>query len=230
MRGPILIGFLSLVVVVPQLQAQTLDARWAELTSADEATASRALLALAATPKDTLAYLQDHLQPVKADPKRVAALIKQLDSNKFVERAQATAELEYLGKYIKADLEAALKKDLILETKMRIQKLIEKMPVEKKVAPPMPAVIPKGRSVSVSNINGQIQIMIDGKPLDLTPPAPLPPPPGPPATWIRATRAITLLEHMNTSESRALIQAIANGEADALPTIAARDALKRLQK
>jgi hypothetical protein len=103
------------------------------------------------------------------------------------------------------------------------------MPKETKPAPPVP-VMPKGRNVSVTNINGEIRILIDGQPLNLTPLPPPPPPPGPPAQWIRAVRAVTLLEHLATPEAHAMIEAIANGEADALPTIAAKEALGRLKK
>jgi hypothetical protein len=138
-------------------------------------------------------------------------------------------ELEYFGKYIKADLEAALKKGEKLETTMRIQQLIDKMPKEQKAQAPIP-VMPKGRNISVSNINGEIRITVDGVPLNLTPLPPPPPPPGPPPQWIRAVRAVTLLEHFGTPEARAIIEAIAGGESDALPTIAAKEALERLKK
>jgi hypothetical protein len=43
-------------------------------------------------------------------------------------------------------------------------------------------------------------------------------------------RAVTLLEHFGTPEARAIIEAIAGGESDALPTIAAKEALERLKK
>src|SRR5438105_14980659 len=95
------IGFFALTVA-PAAFAQ-LDARWADLASPDEGKATRALLALATTPKETVAHFKEHLKPVKADPKRIAQLIKQLDSSNFAVRAQASAELEYYGKYIKPD-------------------------------------------------------------------------------------------------------------------------------
>ena len=85
-------------------------------------------------------------------------------------------------------------------------------------------------SVSISNINGKITIMIDGVPFNPEAMAPPPPPPAPPAGWVRAVRAVTLLEHLGTAEAQQLLQAIAAGEADALPTIAAREALERLKK
>ena len=134
----------------------------------------------------------------------------------------------------KADLEAALKNNLDTETKMRIGQLLDKLPKEKKAEKPMP--MPKGgggRNVSISNINGNIRITIDGQVFDLnnlTPPAPPPPPPGPPSGWVRAVRAVNLLEHMGTPEAQEILRAIAAGESDALPTVAAREALERLKK
>jgi hypothetical protein len=214
-----------------QPAAATLDARWADLNSSDDGKATRALLALATSPKETTAFLKDHLKPVKADPKRVAQLLKALDSNTFVIRQQAVTELEYYGKYIKTDLETALKGDINVGAKRYIEQLIDKMPKEAKKGAPMPPANPlAGRSISVSNINGQIQIMVDGRPLDLTPATPPPPPPGPPQGWVRAVRAVTLLEHLGTPEAQAILQSIASGESDALPTAAAREALERLKK
>jgi hypothetical protein len=209
----------------------TLDSRWADLAGADDGKATRALLALAATPKETVAFLKDHLKPVKADPKRVAQLVKALESTTFSVRVQATAELEYLGKYIKADLEAAQKSAGDIETKMRIQHVLAKIPSEKKPEPPqMPRLT--GRSVGIRNVNGEITILIDGQPLDLSKlaPPPPPPPPLPPTGWVRAVRAVTLLEHLATPEARDLLEAIAAGEPDAMPTAAAREALGRLKK
>jgi hypothetical protein len=212
----------------------TLDSRWADLTSSDEAKATRAMLSLAATPKETLAYLQDQLKPVKADTKQVEKLLKQLESSNFAVRARAMAELEYQGKYIKADLEAAHKSNSDAEVKARINELLDKLPKEKKKDAPMP-MLPKGQPgvVSVSNINGQVRITIDGQVIDLSnlgPAPPPPPPPGPPAGWVRAVRAVTVLEHLGTPQARALLEAIAAGEADAMPTVAAREALGRLKK
>lgn len=222
-------------VVAQPAAKPNIESRWAELASADEGQATRAILALAATPKETIAFLQDKMKPIKADPKRVAQLVKALENSNFTIRSQAMSELENLGKYIKADLEEALKKNTDTETKMRLQQLLDKLPKDKKAEKPMP--MPKfgggGRNVAISNVNGQIRIVIDGQVIDLnnlTPPAPPPPPPGPPASWVRAVRAVNLLEHMATPEARSLLQTLAEGEVDALPTVAAREALERLKK
>jgi RNA polymerase sigma factor (sigma-70 family) len=57
------------------------------------------------------------------------------------------------------------------------------------------------------------------------PPAP---PPGPSGAWLRAVRAVALLESIGTAEARSILESLAAGEADALPTQEARAALERL--
>src|SRR6266536_842074 len=82
-------------------QPSNLDKLWADLASADEATSTRAILALAAAPKDSIPFLKDRLKPVKVDADRVAKLVKQMENPKFAEREAASRELttdvEYLG-------------------------------------------------------------------------------------------------------------------------------------
>ncbi len=235
MRSPrILLTLAAFFAMAISITAQpvpvNVDARWAELASPDEGKATRALLALAATPKETTAFLRDNLKAVKADPTRIAQLLKALNSNTFVIRQQAVVELEYHGKYIKGDLETALKGNPNLDVKRQIEQLLDKMPREaKKAEPPMPLKARPGSSISVSNINGVIQITIDGQPLDFTKMAPPPPPPGPPQGWVRAVRAVMILEHLGTPEAQTILQNIAGGASDALPTVAAKEALERLK-
>ena len=216
------------LVTAPAFAQPMLESRWADLASPDEAKATRAMLALAATPKETIALLKERLQPVKADSKRVEQLVAQLKSSTFTVRNQAMAELEYLGKYIKADLEKARKNNSDAETGSRLKQLLDKTPKEQKAPALMPLKARPGSSISVSNINGQIRILIDGVPLDLTPQAAALPP-GPSPLWVRAVRAVTILEHLGTPEAQQILQAIAGGEAGAMPTVAAREALKRLK-
>ena len=87
--------------------------------------------------------------------------------------------------------------------------------------------------MSIQTINGNVRVVIDGVVYDLNnlqPPAPPPPPPGPPTGWVRAVRAVHLLEHIGTAEAREILQGMAAGESDALPTVAAREALERMKK
>ncbi len=215
--------FLGLVVLQPA-PAAIPDSLWNDLSSADEATFARALLTLGKSPQETLAFLKDNLVPVKADPKRVAKLVADLDSNVFDTREKAAAELEYLGKYIKPDLEKALAAASGVETKQKLQQLLDKMP--QPVKEPMPLPAQNGRATSVSIVNGKV--FINGVPVDGPKPGPVAV--GPPMTWVRAVRAIAILEFIGNSEAKQVLENLASGEADALPTQQAKAALERLAR
>jgi hypothetical protein len=205
--------------------AARLEQLWADLASSDVSKSARAVLALSATPKQTVSFLGQRLHPVKVDPKRVARLIDKLDSEAFEDRETAYRELEYQGKYIKALLEKALEGKLSAEMRHRVQRLLWQVAAEDP-KPPAPPVM-RGM-ISVRNTNGKIEIIINGKKLDLTPR--VIEKPGPLASWQRALRAVAVLEHIGTPEARRVLQTLAGGEKDAAPTKAASEALKRMQK
>jgi len=50
----------------------------------------------------------------------------------------------------------------------------------------------------------------------------------PPPAWLRAGRAVAILENIATPEARQLLESVAGGEPDALPTKEAKAALDRL--
>lgn len=205
---------------------------WQDLLSADEAKAARAVALLASKPKEGVEYLAAKLVPLKVEPKRFAALVADLGSKDFPTRDAATVELEYLGKFAKAELETARKEATVPEVKDRLTKLLGKVAAfeasEKanEAVPEKPVL--KGRSVSVTNGGNGIQIIIDGKPLELTPKVieKLPPP----ATWTRAGRAIGVLEFVGTPEAIKHLEALALGDDNAPPTKQAQDALARLKR
>jgi hypothetical protein len=158
-------------------RAAGIEGLWTDLATGDDTAVTRAILALSKDPKKTEAFLKSHLRPVKADARRVAALIADLDSNHF----EVRQELEYLGKYIKSDLEKALTTAAGPEAKKRIRQLI---------------VVPLSPS----------------------------------AYWVRALRAIAILEDIGTPAAKALVEELATGEADALPTEQAKAALAHWKK
>jgi hypothetical protein len=53
-------------------------------------------------------------------------------------------------------------------------------------------------------------------------------PPATPSGWVRSRRAIAVLEHINTEESRKLLESVSRGRARAMPTQDAEAALDRL--
>jgi hypothetical protein len=95
-----------------------------------------------------------------------------------------------------------------------------------KIADPKPP--PRqGGNMSVVVVNGRT--FINGVPVDeaLKPSAARV---GPSATWVRAVRSIALLESIGTQEAKQLLESLASGEPDALPSEQARAALDRLNK
>jgi hypothetical protein len=209
-----------------QKSTARLEALWADLASTDETRAVRATLGLAANSKEAVPFLKERLKPVKVDAAAVAKLVKQLDSEDFETRETAARDLEYLGKFAKAVLEKHMAETESAEAKRAIRVLIDKMPSDEKAPPPAPKI--KGNSVSIRSGGGEIQIFIDGKQLDLTAYAPKPPP-VPYMGWIRAARATAVLEHLASPDARQLLEKLAEGEADAPPTKAAKEALVRLK-
>jgi hypothetical protein len=79
------------------------------LASTDEVKVARAILALStAEQKAAVVFLRERLRPVRVDFERMNRLIADLDSEQFVRRQKAAAELEYLGGYAVPRLQRAL--------------------------------------------------------------------------------------------------------------------------
>jgi RNA polymerase sigma factor (sigma-70 family) len=116
------------------LGAADLDACWAALASADAERADQAIGRLAASPTEMLPYLEKRLQPaVRADARRVARLIADLDSDQFVVRKQAADELEKLGEAATAMYRTALAGNPSLELRRRLEALLEKQDQERRM-------------------------------------------------------------------------------------------------
>ncbi len=214
--------------------ASPLATAWQELLSADDAKATKAALAFAAKPKESVEFLTAALKPLKAEPKLLAKLFGDLGDKDYKTREAAQVELEYFGKFIKTDLEKAAKDESNPEAKERLGKLLGRIDAAEKeekikIAKPEAANPQGGRgSVSVGNVNGRVTILIDGKVIDTTPKLveKLPPPP----TWTRAGRAIGILEFLGTPDAVKLLEALSLGEDTAAPTKQAQDALARLRR
>jgi RNA polymerase sigma factor (sigma-70 family) len=104
------------------LGAKELAARWADLADADAARAYRGMKDLAAAPRSALAHLKEQVRPVVlADPKRVARLLTDLDSEEFDTREKAGKELEQIG----AGVEPALRKALAERPPLDVARRIE---------------------------------------------------------------------------------------------------------
>jgi hypothetical protein len=114
----------------PAKASQASEALWDALVADDSAAAYRAVRALANRPT-AAALLRDRLMAVAAkdtfndDPKRVAKLIADLDSDDFAVRDQASKALRNLGRLVVPSLQQRLGKKPSLDTKRRLEVLLD---------------------------------------------------------------------------------------------------------
>jgi RNA polymerase sigma factor (sigma-70 family) len=108
--------------------AAELDRLWDEARGADVAKAHRAMGTLAASPEQATRLVKERLPPVAAaDPKRVAALIADLDNDAFAVREKATQALEDLGASAEGDLRRALAAKPSREAARRLKQVLDKL-------------------------------------------------------------------------------------------------------
>jgi WD40 repeat protein len=111
-----------------ELAPQALEARWADLRDADAARAYAAMLVLLASPRQTTAFLTEHLKPAAvADTAEVARLVVDLDSKVFRTRETAARVLLKMGLDAEPALRRALAADPPLEARRRIEALLVKL-------------------------------------------------------------------------------------------------------
>jgi WD40 repeat protein len=110
----------------PGLTAAPLEHCWAALASSDHS--FKGIWAMASSPVEAVAFLERKLQPVpRKDPERVARLIADLDSDKFLVRQKATEELERLDELAEPELRAAQAANRSLETTRRLEALLQRI-------------------------------------------------------------------------------------------------------
>jgi hypothetical protein len=110
-----------------KLGTRELERLWAILAGEDAAAAWQAVHELAAVPVEAVPYLRERIQPVAWDPKRIAQLIADLDSRKFLVRQRATEELEELGHLAEGALRKAMMDKPSLEVGRRLQQLLARL-------------------------------------------------------------------------------------------------------
>lgn len=110
------------------LTPEQLKAAWADLAATDASKANQAVASLVAG-KQTVPFLKDNLKPavVQVDNQRVAALIKDLDSDGFMTREKATTELVKIGAGVLPLLNKELQNMRSAEQRMRAERVIQKV-------------------------------------------------------------------------------------------------------
>src|SRR5207302_336070 len=103
-------------------------ALWADIIGDDADKAFQGILKLARAPRQAVPLLRDHVKPaVPVDPKKVAKLIADLDSEEFEQRSAGAEELEKLGDLAVPALEQVLKGQPTLETRRRVEQLLARL-------------------------------------------------------------------------------------------------------
>jgi WD40 repeat protein len=109
-----------------KLTSAEAESLWTNLASGDSATAFQALCKLAAAPDQAVSLTRQRLKPVRAaDAQRMKQLLAELDDEAFAVRARAAKELEKLGDAAEPALRKALRGELSVGSRRRVEQLLE---------------------------------------------------------------------------------------------------------
>jgi hypothetical protein len=87
---------------------------------------------LTAASKDSVPFIQEHLRPIApADAGTISRLVADLDSDRFETRDQASEQLEKLAELTEPELRRALGDNPPRERRQRIDRLLEKVVVQR---------------------------------------------------------------------------------------------------
>jgi RNA polymerase sigma factor (sigma-70 family) len=108
-----------------RIAPEKLETMWRDLGGADAERADQAIGTLVALARQSVPFLDRKLVPTPiADPKRLEALIRDIDSDDFAVRQRASTDLENLGERAAPALKRALEQSQSIETRLRIEKLL----------------------------------------------------------------------------------------------------------
>jgi WD40 repeat protein len=116
---------------------------WKDLASADARVAFAAVCALVKSPGRAVDLLASRLPVTPIDPRQVQRWIDNLDSDTYAHRSEAERRLSALGEQVEEDLRAALKEKLLLEKRLRLERLL------KRIETGAPETLRRGRAVEV---------------------------------------------------------------------------------
>ncbi len=133
-----------------RLKAEEREALWADLAGKDATRAFTAIRKLCASPEGAVGLLKERLRPTRpVDPRRLARLVADLQSDEFASRRKAQTELEGLGELASAALRKALADDPPLDLRQRLERLLKR--AEKG---PLPGQMRELRGVEVLELIG----------------------------------------------------------------------------
>jgi WD40 repeat protein len=108
------------------LSRKKLENLWADLAGVDAAKAYQAIWTLAATPQQSLPFLEERVQPVPVlEAQRISRFIADLDNDRYEVRERATEELKALEEQAVPALQKALALDPSAELRRRAKKVLD---------------------------------------------------------------------------------------------------------
>ena len=105
---------------------------WAALADPDTPKAFKATLTLSRGDENVVAYIREQIGEPRPDESNVAALIEQLDSDRYSKRAEASRKLAELGPEAIGAMRAALKTAESAEIRQRLRTLLTRLAVPTK--------------------------------------------------------------------------------------------------
>ncbi len=206
----------------PEKIRKELDTAWEALLSEDEQTAGRALLCFASHKEDAVDYIKSKLKPLKLTKERACQLLADLVSGDDQVSKAAFEEFKYFDPRLVLD-DKQLREALLDKPARRLGAVLCDLPMDTLTGEKWHWYSPDNKMYrfncgeAVSDRDAAITVGLIGKV-------------GRKATWVRAIRAVTVLEFVGTPKAREILDDISTGHPNAAPTKAAKAAIDRLKK
>lgn len=207
----------------PERVRKELKKLWEDLRSPDELLAARALLKLAARPRDTVPYLKEKLRPLKLSKERAKQLLVDLGSDDEKTMQAAFDEFLYFDPRLAWGDEELREALLDRPASRRMGAILLDLPADALLREEWHWNSPDNK-VYRFNHGEEIQdrdVAIEVAGIGTQ---------GRKRSWDRAVRAIALLEQLGTREAVGILKDVATGHPDAAPTKAAKVVLQRMKK
>jgi len=206
------------VIEASQTEPETL---WSDLY-ADDPTAANAVLKFYKNADVAVPFLKGKLQPLKLDAHQCRQLLKELGSEDEKVWKAAWEKLDYLDPRLAIDLQTLMDEVTAVPARTRLVELCSPRKADSLAGKDV-IIRPAGDGFNFFDGRGSwwAEHRIErigtqpwkGK-----------------MAWTRAARAVAILEQINTQEAVKVLQQLASGHPDALPTKAAKESLARLIK
>lgn len=194
---------------------QQMDKWWADLMGGEPAE-SRALLAFAGTPTQTVAFLKSRLKPLNMSEQDVRERIEELGSDQPAIWKPASEELEYFDPRLVIPLKKLMDDYSATPQRQRLVEVLCGYPPGTLGTEEVTLRQTAGGYYNFYNADKRTSFWAEARVDRIAK-----------RTWTRAERAIVLLQYIGTPDAIAILKDMASGNPDAQPTKVAKDALDR---